>query len=117
MQTLPPPSPPQKCPHQKVIVNGAQCSESNENVNKFFFRFLFFEISSKIGVILQKKDTGCVLLKDMQTPPLPLRNDPHQKVIANGAQCSESNENMNKKNFRFLFFELSSKIGVIFTEK
>ena len=49
--------------------------------------------------------------------PPPLRNDPHQKMIANGAQCSESNENMNTKFFRFLFFELSSKIGVIFSEK
>ena len=33
------------------------------------------------------------------------------------AQCSESNENMNEKIFRYLFFELSSKIGVIFSEK
>ena len=47
----------------------------------------------------------------------PLRNDPRQKVIANGAQCSESNENVDTNFFRFLFFELSSKIGVIFSEK
>ena len=60
---------------------------------------------------------GCVAKKYMQTPPAPLRNDSHQKVIANGAQFSESNENMNKIFFRFLFFELSSKIGVIFSEK
>ena len=51
----------------------------------------------------------------MQTPPLP-QKWPHQKVIVNGAQCSESNGNDNKKNFRFLFFELSSKIGVIFSK-
>ena len=62
------------------------------------------------------KPFGLFTKKAMQTPP-PLRNDPHQKMIANGAQCSESNENMNKKFFRFLFFELSSKIGVIFSEK
>ena len=43
--------PPQKCPHQKVIVNGAQCSESNGKNNKKILRFLFFELSSKIGVI------------------------------------------------------------------
>ena len=47
----------------------------------------------------------------------PPRNDPHHFLIVYDAQCSESNENMNEKNFRFLFFELSSKIGVIFSEK
>ena len=39
-----PPPPPQKWPHQKVIVNGAQCSESNGKSNKKILRFLFFEL-------------------------------------------------------------------------
>ena len=56
-------------------------------------------------------------MKDMQTPPAPPQKCPHQKVIVNGAQCSESNGKNNKKILRFLFFELSSKIGVIFSEK
>ena len=42
---------------------------------------------------------------------------PHHFLIAYDAQCSESNGNVNQKIFRFLFFELSSKIGVIFSEK
>ena len=38
-------TPPQKCPNQKVIVNGAQCSESNGKNNKknspiFIFRVI-----------------------------------------------------------------------------
>ena len=40
-----------------MFVNGVQCSESNENVHKKIFRFLFFELLSKIGVIFQKNDT------------------------------------------------------------
>ena len=31
---------------------------------------------------------------------------PYQKVIANGAQCSESNENMNKKKFPIFIFRV-----------
>ena len=49
--------------------------------------------------------------------PPPLRNDPHHFLIEYDAQCSESNENMNKKIFRFLFFELSSIFHSIFSEK
>ena len=52
----------------------------------------------------------------MQTPPH-TQKCPHQKVIVNGAHCSESNGKNDKKIRRFLFFELSSKIGVIFSEK
>ena len=62
------------------------------------------------------KDLGCVLMTNMLTP-IPLRSVPYQKVIVNGAQCSKSNGKNNKKILRFLFFELSSKIGVIFSEK
>ena len=47
----------------------------------------------------------------------PLRSVPSQKVNMNGAECSESNGKNNKKILRFLFFELSSNIGVIFSEK
>ena len=49
-------------------------------------------------------------------PPPPSEMTPSFFFIAGGAQCSESNGNDNKKNFRFLFFELSSKIGVIFSK-
>ena len=51
-----------------------------------------------------------------KSPP-PLRNDPHHFLIVYDAQCSESNENMNKQFFRFLFFELSSIFHSIFSEK
>ena len=61
-------------------------------------------------------DLGLFPLTDMQTPP-PLKSVPSQKVIMNGAECSESNGKNNKKILRFLFFELSSKIGVIFSLK
>ena len=54
-------------------------------------------------------------MTDMQTPPL--KSVPSQKGIMNGAECSEYNGKNNKKILRFLFFELSSKIGVIFSEK
>ena len=47
----------------------------------------------------------------------PLKSVPYQKVIVNGAQCYESNRKNNKKILRVFFFELSSKIGVIFSEK
>ena len=61
------------------------------------------------------KNQDCVLMTDMQTPPL--KSVPSQVVIMNGAECSEYNGENNKKILRFLFFELSSKIGVIFSEK
>ena len=48
------PPPRQKCPHQKVIVNGAQCSESNGKNNKQILRFLLFELL-KIWVIFSEK--------------------------------------------------------------
>ena len=54
-------------------------------------------------------------MTDMQTPPL--KSVPYQKVIVNGEECSESNGKNNKKILQFLFFELSSKIGVIFSQK
>ena len=47
---------------------------------------------------------GFFPLKDMQTPIM--QNDGGHFLIVYDAQCSESNENMNKKIFRFLFFEL-----------
>ena len=50
-------------------------------------------------------------------PPPRLKSFLYQKVIVNGAECSESNGKNDKKNFRFLFSELLSKIGVIFSEK
>ena len=53
-------------PHQKVIENGAQCSESNEEVDKKNFRFLFFELSSKIRVIFQKNDTIMVITRKIK---------------------------------------------------
>ena len=69
------------------------------------------------NVTINKISYGFFLLTDMQTTPTTPQKWPHQKVIVNGAQCSESNGNVNEKIFRFLFFELSSKIGVIFSEK
>ena len=74
----------------------AQCSYADFLVHEFFL--------------------GCVTMKDMQTIP-PHQKCPYQKVIVNGAQCSESNAKNNKKILRFLFFELSSKIRVIFSGK
>ena len=59
-----------------------------------------------------QRHIGCVTMTDM----LPLKNVPYQKVIMDGAECSEYNGKNNKKILRFLFFELS-KIGVIFSEK
>ena len=59
-------TPSLKLPHQKVIVYGAQCSESNENVNKIFFRYLFFELSSKIGVIFSKNDTKMAITRKIK---------------------------------------------------
>ena len=49
--------------------------------------------------------------------PPSLKSVPYQKVIVNDAECYEYNGKNNKKILRFLFFELSSKIGVIFSEK
>ena len=54
-------------------------------------------------------------MSDMKTPPL--KSVPYQKVIVNGAECSESNGKNNKKILRFFFLALSSKIGVIFFHK
>ena len=54
--------------------------------------------------------TGCVPLTDMQTPP-PLRSGVN---FMKGADCGEENGKNNINIHRFLFFELSSKIGVIF---
>ena len=51
----PPPLPLQKWPHLILIVYGAQCSESNESVNKIFFRFLFSELSSIFHSIFSEK--------------------------------------------------------------
>ena len=61
-----------------------------------------------------KTKQGCVTMKDMQVI---LKKDHLIKVTVNGAQCSESNGKNNKKILRFLFFELSSKIWVIFFGK
>ena len=48
-RTCRPPPPPQKWPHQKVIVNGAQCSESNGNDNKKIPIFIFRVIIENWG--------------------------------------------------------------------
>ena len=45
----------------------------------------------------------------MQTPPLSF--DP---VFMDDGECAVQYGRNNEKNFRFIFFELSSKIGVIF---
>ena len=85
----------------------------------FFLLFEKFEPLYKLEAYImdwQFKFIGFFPLKDMQTSP-PLRNDPHHFLIVYDAQCSESNENVNKKNFRFLFFELSSIFHSIFSEK
>ena len=50
------PPPLKSVPYQKVIVNRAQCSESNGKNNKKNLRFLLFGLFTK---------------KDMQTPPSP----------------------------------------------
>ena len=65
--------------------------------------------------VLNKKLFGCVLLTDMQTPPpSSLRSG---RNFMKGAECSEQYGKNNKKILRFLFFELSSKIGVILSQK
>ena len=50
-------------------------------------------------------------------PPPRLKSFLYQKVIVNGAECSESNGKNNIEILRFLFFELLSEIEVIFSEK
>ena len=77
---------------------------------------------SKIGIkkiincVQNKNIVGPVTKKDMQTPP-PLQKWPPLFMIGYGAQCSESNGSVKKKNFRFLFSELSSKIDIFFRKK
>ena len=56
---------------------------------------------------------GCVPLTDMQTLP-PLRSG---RNFMKGAECAEYNGKNNKKILRFLFFELSSKIVMMTSQK
>ena len=60
------------------------------------------------------KDRGLFLLTDMQTPPP--QKCPHQKVIVNGAQRSESNGKNNKKNSPIFIFRVVENWGD-FSEK
>ena len=54
---------------------------------------------------------------DGHADPPPLKKDHLKNVIKNGAKCSEQNGKNNKKILRFFFFKLSSKTGVIFSQK
>ena len=96
MQTPPPPS--QKWPHHVLIVYDAQCSESNENVNQKLFQFLFFQLSSKIGVIFQKNDTKMAITRKIKIWKLVLlSNEPISNL-----PC-EFQKFKKKKNFASLF--------------
>ena len=47
----------------------------------------------------------------------PLKSVPYQKVIVNGAQCSESNGKNNKKFLRFFFLRvINENWGDFFTK-
>ena len=60
---------------------------------------------------------GYVPLTDLETPPLSPQKWWPQKVVMKGAKCAELKGIIDKKNSPILFFELSSKIGVIFSQK
>ena len=55
-------------------------------------------------------------LTDMQPSPLSPQKWWPQKVVMKGEECAEETGKNNKK-ILFFFFELSSKIGVIFSQK
>ena len=62
--------PPQKWPHQKVIVNGAKCSESNGKDSEHFWIQARAEILNqqcrKLGWFFRKNDTKMVITRKIK---------------------------------------------------